>query len=178
MPLFFSALPQRTGTRRLAMVAARRPALISSTVSSSPSRYLIIRSSFVSATISISFARCSSASARSSSGIAATSGIRAKDVGVIQRLQRQEVDDALEVASWPIGSWIGAAFAPRRSRIISIVRQKSAPVRSILLMKQTRGTLYRRPAARPFRIAARRRRPRRTRRRRRRARAGRVRLRR
>ena len=44
-------------------------------------------------------------------------------------------------ASLPIGIWIGTGRAPRRSRIMSTQRQKSAPVRSILLMKQMRGTL-------------------------------------
>ncbi len=46
-------------------------------------------------------------------------------------------------SSRPIGIWIGTAFAPRRSRIDSTPRQKSAPVRSSLLMKQKRGTPYR-----------------------------------
>ena len=46
----------------------------------------------------------------------------------------------LNVSSRPMGSWTGTAFAPRRSRIDSTPRQKSAPVRSSLLMKQNRGT--------------------------------------
>ena len=46
-------------------------------------------------------------------------------------------------SSLPIGIWIGTAFAPRRSRMLSTPRQKSAPVRSSLLMKQKRGTPYR-----------------------------------
>ena len=44
------------------------------------------------------------------------------------------------LSSRPIGIWIGTAFAPRRSLIESTQRQKSAPVRSSLLMKQKRGT--------------------------------------
>ena len=44
--------------------------------------------------------------------------------------------------SAPIGSWITAGSASRRSRIIWTVRSKSAPIRSILLTKQMRGTLY------------------------------------
>ena len=46
-------------------------------------------------------------------------------------------------SSAPIGSCSGTARASSRSRIIARVRKKSAPVRSILLMKTTRGTLYR-----------------------------------
>ena len=41
-----------------------------------------------------------------------------------------------------MGSWITAGSASRRSRIICTVRSKSAPMRSILLTKQMRGTLY------------------------------------
>jgi hypothetical protein len=43
--------------------------------------------------------------------------------------------------SWPYGIWIGTGRAPRRSRIESTAIVKSAPTRSILLMKQMRGTL-------------------------------------
>ena len=46
-------------------------------------------------------------------------------------------------ASLPIGIWIGTGRTPRRSRIMSTQRQNDAPVRSILLMKQMRGTSYR-----------------------------------
>ena len=38
---------------------------------------------------------------------------------------------------------MGTALAPSRSRIDATPRQKSAPVRSSLLMKQNRGTPYR-----------------------------------
>ncbi len=44
--------------------------------------------------------------------------------------------------SAPIGIWIGIGFAPSRSTIMSTVRQKFAPIRSILFTKQMRGTLY------------------------------------
>ena len=43
-------------------------------------------------------------------------------------------------SSWPIGSWIGTGFAPRRSRIDCTAAKKFAPVRSILLMNAMRGT--------------------------------------
>ena len=42
----------------------------------------------------------------------------------------------------PIGIWVTSGLLPRRSLIISTVRQKLAPVRSILLTKQMRGTPY------------------------------------
>ena len=44
--------------------------------------------------------------------------------------------------SAPIGSWVSATVASRRSLIMSTQRKKSAPTRSILLMKHIRGTLY------------------------------------
>ena len=43
-------------------------------------------------------------------------------------------------SSAPIGSWIGTGLAPSRSRISVTAAPKSAPARSILLMKQMRGT--------------------------------------
>ncbi len=45
-------------------------------------------------------------------------------------------------SSAPTGSWIATGLAPRRSRIESNEAKKSAPVRSILLMKHRRGTPY------------------------------------
>ena len=46
----------------------------------------------------------------------------------------------MNVSSMPIGIWIGTGLTPRRSVIMSTSRQKLAPVRSSLLMKQIRGT--------------------------------------
>ncbi len=48
----------------------------------------------------------------------------------------------LKSDSRPIGHWMGSGLALSRSRIILMVRWKWAPVRSILLTKQMRGTLY------------------------------------
>ena len=45
-------------------------------------------------------------------------------------------------ASAPIGSWTGTGWAPRRSIIVCTEFSKSAPMRSILLMKAMRGTRY------------------------------------
>ena len=68
-PLFLKAEPHSIGTISLAIVRRRRPRLISSTVSSPPSRYLFISSSLASAALSIIFSRHSCASARCSAGI-------------------------------------------------------------------------------------------------------------
>ena len=48
----------------------------------------------------------------------------------------------MKPSSAPIGSWIGSGLAPRRSRIVCTALPKSAPMRSILLMKAIRGTWY------------------------------------
>ena len=48
----------------------------------------------------------------------------------------------LNSLSAPIGSCTSATVASRRSLIMSTQRKKSAPTRSILLMKHIRGTLY------------------------------------
>ena len=51
------------------------------------------------------------------------------------------VDFTVEVErSLPSGNWTTAAAAPRRRRMLSTAREKSAPTRSILLMKHSRGT--------------------------------------
>ena len=46
------------------------------------------------------------------------------------------------LSSAPMGSWMGSGRAPSFSRMVSTEWKKSAPTRSILLMKQMRGTLY------------------------------------
>ena len=43
--------------------------------------------------------------------------------------------------SAPMGSWIGTGLAPRRSLMVPTAKAKFAPILSILLMKQMRGTL-------------------------------------
>ncbi len=48
----------------------------------------------------------------------------------------------LKWPSAPIGSWMTAGIDSRRSSTIWTVRKKSAPIRSILLTKQIRGTRY------------------------------------
>ncbi len=46
------------------------------------------------------------------------------------------------LSSAPMGIWMGSGLAPSFSRMVSTEWKKSAPTRSILLMKQMRGTLY------------------------------------
>ena len=48
----------------------------------------------------------------------------------------------VDIFSAPIGSCRTTGTAPRRSLIVSTDMKKSAPMRSILLTKQMRGTLY------------------------------------
>ncbi len=45
-------------------------------------------------------------------------------------------------SSAPMGSWMQTGLAARRSTMDRTDMKKSAPTRSILLMKQMRGTLY------------------------------------
>jgi len=48
----------------------------------------------------------------------------------------------LNLSSWPMGIWIATGLALRRLRMVSMACSKSAPILSILLMKQIRGTPY------------------------------------
>ncbi len=48
----------------------------------------------------------------------------------------------LKFSSAPIGRWSGTGVAPRRSFTCFTTRRKSAPTRSILLTKASRGTPY------------------------------------
>ena len=69
-----------------------------------------------------------------------TSLLLAELVEVADGLHLDEVDDAANSHSAPIGSWIGTAFAARRSFIVWTEFSKLAPMRSILLMNAMRGT--------------------------------------
>ena len=65
--------------------------------------------------------------------------VLAEVVAIEDRLHLDQVDDALEGVLAADRDLDRHARAPRRSRIDSTPRQKSAPVRSSLLMKQKRG---------------------------------------
>ena len=122
-------------------VPSRSPRLISAIVSSSPSRYLWVQ-------LVVHLGDGLDHRVAVLVGLGPELGrdvddvdLVAEVVAVVDRLHLDQVDRRR--GSWsslPIGIWIGTAFAPRRSLMLSTPRQKSAPVRSSLLMKQKRGT--------------------------------------
>ncbi len=148
-PLFLSALPQSTGVvvgcaglTGVSSVTRRSAAWISCTVSLCPSTKLIIVCSSTSPMASIILSCHSAASAAYFSGIGASIGASSRlPVNVHAFISMRSMTPS-KSASAPIGICTGIGFAPRRSLIMSTVRQKFAPIRSILLTKQMRGTLY------------------------------------
>ena len=72
-PLFLNAVPHSTGLILLAIVARRMPAMSSSVVGSSPSRYFSMSSSSFSAAVSRRRSRHSRASSAWSAGMSTTS---------------------------------------------------------------------------------------------------------
>ena len=102
------------------------PADISACVSSSPSRYLVARSSSASATASISRSRASSTSSDIESG--------ASPPGSSKLTTPEKLDSA------PMGSATAMHCRPNRSVIDDRARAKSALSRSILLTKMMRGS--------------------------------------
>ena len=99
-------------------------------------------SSSCSTAISTSLAD-GSASSGISAGMSTTSNSRAQLlVAPDQRLHLDQVDDADEIALDADRQLRTSGMAPSRSLIISTQRAKSAPMRSILLTKQMRGTPY------------------------------------
>ena len=123
--LVLEALPARTGKASPAMVSLRIPALISSMVSSSPSRYFSISSSLVSATASTSSVRRISAWSRRSSGISSYStrshGFpyrRRPSPGSAQRASRSRQLHQRTRSPAPMGKLITSGVACRRSRMV------------------------------------------------------------
>ena len=143
MALFLKALPQSTGTPSPASVARRMARRSSSTVGSCSWTNLSMSSSSWSASFSNSSWWASVAASRYSSGISVVS--HSSPISLIHRWAFISTRSMTPTnpASLPHGSWTTKGFALRRSSIIRTVRPKSAPVRSILLMKQIRGTPYR-----------------------------------
>ena len=86
----------------------------------------------------------SCASSVMSAGMSTTSNFGAERlVAPLERLHLDQIDDADEIAlDADRQLQHAAACAPSRSRIIATQRGKSAPMRSILLTKQMRGTPY------------------------------------
>ena len=142
-PLFLNAEPQVT--RQISFLSARwrRPALISSLLSSAPSRYLFSSSSLASTAASTILARHFSHSARMSAGISRYSK-RVPWVASSQQISFiwTRSTTPAKRSSAPIGSWMGTGLPLRRVAICSTQRRKFAPARSILLTKASLGTPY------------------------------------
>ncbi|KAF5031670.1 hypothetical protein DSECCO2_625360 [anaerobic digester metagenome] len=140
-PMLRKADPQNTGTMLRAMVALRTHEMISSSVSSSPPRYFSSRASSSSATASTMARRFSRyrsiMSAGTSSSVNSTPLL---DLSNLMALPLIRSTTPSNLSSLPMGSWMGMGFARRRSTIMSTQRKKLAPMRSILLTKQMRGT--------------------------------------
>ena len=132
-----------TGKNVISQTPLRSPRMTSSLVSGWPSRYLAISASSTSATASSMAARYSLACSTSSAGISiswyfAPMVSSSKVMPFI--LTRSTMPRNLSSA--PMGMWMGSGRAPSLALMVSTDMKKSAPTRSILLMKQTRGTLY------------------------------------
>ena len=139
-PLSLYAEPHNTGNNSTAKVPLRIAALISPSVSSSPSRYFIIKSSSNETAASIIFSRYSSACAFIFSGISEYTTFSPLTPSkwtafiVIKSIKPSNVSSA------PIGNWIATALASNLFPIDSTDIIKSAPVASILLQKTILGT--------------------------------------
>ena len=141
-PLFLNAEPHSTGTKLKVRAPARMARWMSATESSSSARYFSISSSSSVATTSSSLARHSSAWASSSVGIGTSCHSSPLPSSQTLALMVTRSMMPLKWPSAPMGSWMTAGVDSRRSSIIFTVRKKSAPMRSILLTKQMRGTRY------------------------------------
>src|SRR3546814_8714619 len=142
-PLFLNAVPQKTGTLSTFRVLSRSPAMISSSLSSPPSRYLSISASLASAAASTMNERASAAFSASSAGISPYSNTVPWDaVSQWMRFILTRSMTPSKPSSAPTGTCIGTAYAPRRERSCPTTLSKLAPVRSILLTNARRGTLY------------------------------------
>ncbi len=142
-PLFLNALPQSTGTIFDSRVPLRTAALSSGTVTSLPSRYFSSSPSSNSAAASSSLSRPSAAASANSAGIGPA-------LKLAPRLSSSQINACIvtrsmiprKFSSLPTGRLTGIAFARRRSFIMSTLRSKFAPTRSILLTNAMRGTPY------------------------------------
>mmetsp|Transcript_3215 Transcript_3215/g.19943 ORF Transcript_3215/g.19943 Transcript_3215/m.19943 type:complete len:208 (-) Transcript_3215:274-897(-) len=108
-----------------------------------PSKNASMASSSNSTTVSMSISRYSSACSLRSSGISTVSKLapRSSPFHTIPFIWTRSTTPA-KSASLPMGSCRTKGVAPRFSTIMSLVRKKLAPVRSILLTKQILGTPY------------------------------------
>ena len=138
--LFLNAVPQSTGTPSFASVARRIARRSSSIVGSSSCTNFSMSDSSWSASFSNSSWWAWAAAAWYSAGMGSSS--HSSPISPIQRSARISTRSMtpMKSDSVPHGSCRTSGFAARRSTIMSTVRPKSAPVRSILFTKQMRGT--------------------------------------
>ena len=101
----------------------------------------MVNSSSLSAMRSTIVARAATALAMNSAGISSIVGLAPRSSPKTRAFMMKRSITPLKVSSRPNGNWIGTGVTPRRSMIIWQVRSKLAPMRSILLTKQIRGTL-------------------------------------
>ena len=130
-----------TAISSVALRRARR--IISEVTAASSVRYVSRSSSSYSATASISWWWYSSACSRSSSGISISSILMPRSSAQTTAFMSITSTTPRKCSSCPTGSCTGTGWAPSRSTIDWTEPKKSAPTRSILLMKATRGTRYR-----------------------------------
>ena len=126
------------------MVAFRMASMISSSVRLfGSSKYFSIKVSFCSAAASINKPLYSSTVSTRSSGIAISSQVMPLSSSFqTNALLLIKSTTPRKSSSAPIGTCNGTGRAPSMSLIIPTTLKKSAPERSILLMKPIRGTLY------------------------------------
>lgn len=123
-PLFLNALPHSTGYSSLLTVSLRIAPLISSTESSSPPKYFSSSASSLSATVSSSLVRYSSALSARSAGMSSTSYFSPRAVSPRHTLAFISTRSMMPMKSFsaPIGSWITSGLAPRRSSMVRTVK--------------------------------------------------------
>ena len=110
---------------------------------SGSAKYFSINLSSLSATASMSLSRHSFTVSFRSSGMGTSLQVMPWSLSfhTMPRLLIRSTTP-LKSASAPMGTCKGTGLAPRRSRICFTTLKKSAPLRSILLTKPIRGTLY------------------------------------
>ena len=138
-PLFLNAEPQSTGTPSFASVARRMARRSSSIVGSSSWTNFSMRDSSWSASRSNRSCRAAAAASRYSAGISSSRHSSPISPSQTWAFISTMSMTPLKSASVPHGSCRMSGSAWSRSTIMSTVRPKSAPVRSILFTKQIRG---------------------------------------
>ena len=108
----------------------------SSTLGSSPSKYIIMISSSCSTAVSMSWDLISSHFSFKSSGISwYSNAVASSSPFHTMALFSTKSTTPANSSSAPIGTWITSGLAPKFLTIMSTVLKKLAPILSILLMK-------------------------------------------